>query len=50
MPGFMKSMTMLFRVDKAVLAEAKKGQTVAGVILRRDSDWWLAEVKLAPAP
>ncbi|WP_232767425.1 copper-binding protein [Geminisphaera colitermitum] len=46
-PGVMKAMTMLLRVDEATLKVAKKNQVVKGRLVRKDGVWWLEEAKLA---
>lgn len=48
-PGVMPAMTMLFRVDDATARTAKKGQTIAAQMSRRDEDWWLHEVRAVGA-
>ena len=50
-PGFMPSMTMLFKVDAATLQVAKKGQTITASLVERDGELWLEDVKPAlPVP
>ena len=49
-PGVMRGMTMLFRVDAATLKAAKNGQTVTGMMSREGDEWWLHDVKLTDAP
>lgn len=50
-PGVMRAMTMLFRVDEPTLKAAKPGQTLTGFLVREADEWWLRDVKLAdPAP
>lgn len=44
-PGYMKAMTMLFKVDAATLKAAKKGQALTGLMSRQGSDWVLEDVK-----
>ena len=48
-PGFMRAMTMLFKVDAPTLQAAKKGQTITATLAERDGDYWLEEVKPVPA-
>jgi Cu/Ag efflux protein CusF len=48
-PGVMKAMTMLLKVDAAALSSAKKGQTVTGLLVRKADGWWLDEVKSVAA-
>ncbi|AHF94862.1 hypothetical protein OPIT5_28615 [Opitutaceae bacterium TAV5] len=44
-PGVMKAMTMLLRVDEATLRTAKKNQVLRGLLVRKDGAWWLDEVE-----
>lgn len=48
-PGVMRAMTMLFRVDAATLASAKEGQAITGLMSRQGDAWVLEDVKPAPA-
>lgn len=48
-PGFMPAMTMLFKVDEATLQVATKGQAITATLVPRDGDYWLTDVKPAPA-
>ncbi len=48
-PGVMRAMTMLFRVDDATLKTVEKGQTITAMMSRRADEWWLHEVKIAPS-
>lgn len=48
-PGVMRAMTMMFRVDAATLAAAKEGQAITGLMSRQGDSWVLEEVKPAPA-
>lgn len=48
-PGVMRAMTMMFRVDAATLAAAKEGQAITGLMSRQGDAWVLEEVKPAPA-
>jgi Cu/Ag efflux protein CusF len=45
-PGVMRAMTMLFKVDAATLKAAQKGQTITGMMSRQGDDWWLHDVKI----
>ena len=47
-PGVMKAMTMLFKVDAATLAAAKKGRTITATLVKKTDGWWLEDVKAAP--
>lgn len=49
-PGFMKPMTMLFKVDAATLQAARKGQTITARMSRQGSDWVLEDVKVVAQP
>jgi Cu/Ag efflux protein CusF len=46
-PGVMRAMTMLLRVDEAGLKAAVKGAPVTGTLIRREKIWWLDDVKVA---
>lgn len=48
-PGVMRAMTMMFRVDAATLATAKEGQAITGLMSRQGDAWVLEDVKPAPA-
>lgn len=45
-PGVMKAMTMLLKVDAATLKSpaAQKGAAITGLLVRKDDGWWLEEV------
>jgi Cu/Ag efflux protein CusF len=43
-PGVMKAMTMLLKVDAAASASVKKGDAVTGLLVRKPDGWWLEEV------
>lgn len=45
-PGYMKAMTMLFKVDAATLKAAQKGQTITALMSRQGTDWVLEDVKV----
>jgi Cu/Ag efflux protein CusF len=49
-PGFMKPMTMLFKVDSATLQAARKGQTITARMSRQGNDWVLEDVKVVAQP
>jgi Cu/Ag efflux protein CusF len=49
-PGVMRAMTMLFRVDDATLKAAKPGQAITGMMARENDEWWLHDAKLTPVP
>ena len=44
-PGFMRAMTMQFKVDAPTLAAAKVGVTLTGQMSRQGKDWVLEAVK-----
>jgi Cu/Ag efflux protein CusF len=48
-PGVMRAMTMLFRVDAATLKSAEKGQTITAMMSRQSDEWWLHDVKVVAA-
>jgi Cu/Ag efflux protein CusF len=50
-PGVMRAMTMLFRVDETTLKAAQKGQVITAMMSRQADEWWLHDVKFtSPAP
>lgn len=49
-PGVMRAMTMMFKVDDATLKAAKPGMVVTGMMAREEGEWWLHDVKLAASP
>ncbi|MCR6655566.1 MAG: copper-binding protein [Opitutus sp.] len=46
-PGVMKAMTMLLKVDAATLDAAQKGQAITAQLEQRDGDFWLVDVQPA---
>lgn len=48
-PGVMRAMTMLFKVDAATLAAVKPGDTITGLMSRQGTDWVLENVKVTDA-
>jgi Cu/Ag efflux protein CusF len=46
-PGVMRAMTMLLKVDEATLKSAQKNQAITGLLVRKSDGWWLEEVKPA---
>lgn len=46
-PGVMRAMTMLFKVDAVTLKAAQKGQAITGLMSRQGTDWVLEDVKVA---
>jgi hypothetical protein len=49
-PGFMKAMTMLLKVDAPTLAAAEKGQAITGILIKKPDGWWLENVSPVTAP
>lgn len=47
-PGVMRAMTMMFKVEPEVLARVKEGDAIAARMSRREDGWWLTEVKVLP--
>ena len=45
-PGVMRAMTMMFKVDAATLKNAKEGQAITGLMSRQGDAWVLEEVKV----
>jgi len=43
-PGVMKAMTMLLKVDADTLKSAQKGQAITATLVRKDDGWWLENV------
>lgn len=49
-PGVMRAMTMMFKVDPAVLERVKRMDAIQAKMQRRTDGWWLLDVEvLAPA-
>jgi Cu/Ag efflux protein CusF len=48
-PDVMRAMTMMFKVDPAVLDQVKKGDAISAHMSRRADGWWLTAVKVTPA-
>jgi len=49
-PGVMRAMTMLFKVDDATLKSAQKGQAITAMMSRQGDEWWLHDVKRVATP
>lgn len=47
-PGVMRAMTMLLKVEPKVLEAVKAGDAITAQLSRRDDGWWLHDVKVAP--
>jgi Cu/Ag efflux protein CusF len=45
-PGVMRAMTMMFKVEPAVLERVKRGDAVKALMSRRADGWWLHEVEV----
>ena len=47
-PGVMKAMTMLLKVDANTLksSAAKKDTAITGLLVRKSDGWWLEDVKV----
>lgn len=45
-PGVMRAMTMLFKVDAATMNLVKGGQTITGLMSRQGDNWVLEDVKV----
>ncbi len=45
-PGVMRAMTMMFKVDEATVKAAKEGQALTGMMSRQGNTWMLEDVKL----
>ncbi len=50
-PGVMKAMTMLLKVDEAAIKAptAREGAAITGLLVKKDDGWWLESVKPATA-
>ena len=48
-PGVMRAMTMMFKVDEATLKTFKPGDALTGLMSRQGNTWVLEDVKPAPA-
>ena len=49
-PGVMRAMTMLFKVDNATLKSVQKGQTITAMMSRQGDEWWLHDLKTVATP
>lgn len=45
-PRVMRAMTMMFKVEPAVLEKVKRGDAIKGLMSRRADGWWLHEVEV----
>lgn len=48
-PGVMRAMTMMFKVDAPTLKQLQKDQAITGKLSREGDEWWLRDVKVAAA-
>ena len=48
-PGVMRAMTMLFKVDAATLKAVKTGDAITALMNREEGEWRLHEVKIVSA-
>lgn len=48
-PGVMRAMTMMFKVEPAVLGQVKRGDAIRAKMQRRADGWWLLDVEVEPA-
>lgn len=46
-PGVMRAMTMMFKVDEAALKSFKVGDAITGLMSRQGRNWILEDVKAA---
>ena len=46
-PGVMRAMTMLLKVNATDLAAAPKGATITATLVKKPDGWWLDSVTLA---
>jgi Cu/Ag efflux protein CusF len=50
-PGVMRAMTMVFRVDAATTQVVRTGQAITARMMRVADEWWLKDVKaVTPSP
>lgn len=47
-PGVMRAMTMMFKVEPVVLQQVKRGDAIKALMSRRSDGWWLHEVAVVP--
>ncbi len=48
-PGVMRAMTMLFKVDPGVVGRIKLGETITAKMSRVNDEWRLDDVRVVPA-
>jgi len=44
-PGVMKAMTMLLKVDAATLAAARQDEAITATLVKKADGWWLEDLK-----
>lgn len=49
-PGVMRAMTMMFKVEPQTLPSVRQGDAITAQMSREGDDWWLRDVKVVPAP
>ncbi len=49
-PGVMRAMTMVFKVEPETLKRVQKGQTITAQMSRENNTWWLHDVKVVGTP
>ncbi|MEN9842081.1 MAG: hypothetical protein RL376_1881 [Verrucomicrobiota bacterium] len=47
-PGVMRAMTMLLKVDAPTLAAAQKGQAITATLHKHTDGWWLENITPVP--
>jgi len=47
-PGVMRAMTMMFKVEPAVLEKVKRGDALHARMGKREDGWWLTEIEVVP--
>ncbi len=45
-PGVMRAMTMMFKVEPPVLEKVQRGDAIKALMSRRADGWWLHEVEV----
>ncbi len=49
-PGVMRAMTMVLKVNAETLAAAQAGQAITGTLIKLEDGWWLRDVKASESP
>lgn len=47
-PGVMRAMTMVFKVDAATAQGVREGEAITANMARIDGEWWLFDVRRVP--